>query len=200
IAFRHASIATVPVLTHWPYFAVWNAANFFANASAYLPGNGWPPHFRLVKASSSAANSSFVATGHGVKGVLRTGSPPVIASFPTCESPVTKLNLVDVCCACAAAAAGALRHDASGFAIKISRTTPSKSWHAVINCRKVRRVGAKESNSSTVNPPSVFAHRKSANFLESSATISARTGSSIRERTSLSLALTRTCHGKGGEI
>jgi hypothetical protein len=38
-----------------------------------------------------------VATGHGVKGVLRTGSPPVIASFPTCESPVTKLNFVAVC-------------------------------------------------------------------------------------------------------
>ena len=49
----------------------WNAANFLANASAYFPGNGWPPHFELVKASSSAANSSFVAIGHGVNGVLR---------------------------------------------------------------------------------------------------------------------------------
>ena len=93
------------------------------------------------------------------------------------------------------------RHYASGFGIKISRTIASKSWHAVMNCRKVRRVGAKESNSSIVKPalgvrapeirefPGKFRPRSPA-----------RTGSSIRERTSMSLALNRTCQGQGGEI
>src|SRR5271156_3590387 len=107
-------MATVPVLTHCPYVAVWNAANFFANASAYFPGNGCPPHFKLVKASSSAANSAFVAGGHGVKGVLRPGSPPVIASFPTCESPVRILNLGNGFCPSDLASGTLQRQAASG--------------------------------------------------------------------------------------
>src|SRR5580658_48369 len=100
--------------------------------------------------------------GHGVKGVFRTGPPPVIASFPTGQSPVQKLDLANASCVCGAAAAEAQRHAVSGFGIKISRTTASKSWQAEMNCRKVLRVGANESNSSTVRPPSVFARRKSA--------------------------------------
>jgi hypothetical protein len=72
------------------------------------------------------------------------------------------MELVDASCVCGSAPATASRHYASGFGIKISRTTPSKSWHAATNCHEVRRVGANESNSSTVKPPSEFARRKAA--------------------------------------
>src|SRR5713101_4395338 len=81
-AVKAAWIATVPVFTHCPYLAVWNSANFLANASPCLPGKGWPPQLRLVKTSSRAHFSPSVKTGQGSKRFFLTGSPPVIASFP----------------------------------------------------------------------------------------------------------------------
>src|SRR5690348_5808775 len=81
MAFRAAWIATVPVFTHWAYFAVCNSANFLPKATEYLPGKGWPPHLELASTSSRAARSSFRANGHSVKGVLRKGSPPAMASL-----------------------------------------------------------------------------------------------------------------------
>src|SRR5580658_1336356 len=85
-------MATVPVFTHWAYFAVCSFANFFAKAEACLPGNGWPPQLEPFSTSSSARASSLVAIGHLVKGVLRNGLPPVIASFPTCASLRVEIN------------------------------------------------------------------------------------------------------------
>src|ERR1700747_1879437 len=75
-------MATVPVFTVCPYFAVWYSANFLPKASVCLPGNGCPPQFRLVTTSSSAARSFSVKTGQGSKRFFRIASPPVIASFP----------------------------------------------------------------------------------------------------------------------
>src|SRR5215469_1743522 len=84
-ALSAAWIATVPVLTHWAYLTVCSSANFFAKATECLPGNGWPPHFVLVKTSSSACASSSVEAGQLGKGVFLSASPPVIARFPTAK-------------------------------------------------------------------------------------------------------------------
>ena len=41
----------------------------------------------------------------------------------------------------------------SGFGSISSRIWPSRSWHALMNCRSVRRVGGKVSNSRATTPP-----------------------------------------------
>src|SRR5215469_7050918 len=86
-------MATVPVFTHCPNFAVWTSANFFANATACLPGKGCPPHLELVSTSSSAAFSSSVARGHSVKGLCRNRSPPLIANLLTCANLLERILL-----------------------------------------------------------------------------------------------------------
>src|SRR5215469_1788346 len=88
IAFSAAWMATVPVLTHWPYFAVCTCANFAAKAAACFPGNGCPPHRVLSSTYLSAAASVFVAIGHCGSDFFRRGFPPVIASFPTAIPPI----------------------------------------------------------------------------------------------------------------
>src|SRR5215469_7819676 len=81
-------MATVPVFTHCPYFAVCNCANFLAKAAACFPGKGCPPHRVLSSTPFSAAASAFVAIGHCVSGFLRSALPPVIASLPTGYSSI----------------------------------------------------------------------------------------------------------------
>src|SRR6266851_740215 len=85
-------MATVPVFTHWAYFAVCTFANFLAKAAACLPGKGWPPQLEPVSTPLRARASSLVAIGHCVKGVFRNGLPPAIASFPTCASLPVKIE------------------------------------------------------------------------------------------------------------
>src|SRR5580700_4663970 len=89
-------MATVPVFTHCPYFAVCNLANFAANAAACFPGNGCPPHNVLSNTSFSPFASALVGIGHRVNGVFLSGLPPVIASFPTRQylHSESKLNYV----------------------------------------------------------------------------------------------------------
>src|SRR5215472_4482502 len=81
-------MATVPVFTHWPYFAACSCANFAAKAAACFPGKGCPPHCVLSSTSFNAAASAFVAIGHWVSGFFRRGFPLVIASLPTDHSSI----------------------------------------------------------------------------------------------------------------
>src|SRR5215469_14580032 len=91
-ALSAAWIATVPVLTHWAYLTVCSSANFLWKATECLPGNGWPPHFVLVRTSSSACASSFVEVGQLGKGVFLSASPPAIASFPTAKISLARVK------------------------------------------------------------------------------------------------------------
>src|ERR1700676_623148 len=85
MALRAAWMATVPVFTHCAYFAVWVSANFFAKEVAYFPGNGWPPQLGVARTLCSASASALEPLGHGVKGVVRVGVPPVMPNFPICR-------------------------------------------------------------------------------------------------------------------
>jgi dienelactone hydrolase len=81
------------------------------------------------------------------------------------------------------------RTQASGLGTRKSRTSALRSVHAVVNCLSVRSVAPKVSNSLTDKPSSAYALRKSANRLSNSSTMIGATGCSIRDTTSMSLAL-----------